>query len=459
MNVFKRIFERIGPRAGGGRPARAIVSLGSNIEPRAAYLERALAEIAAYPGAGRMRISPVIETRGVDVPADAADRLFLNQIALCETTLTAEAFARHLHETEARLGRVREVFHGPRTIDLDLVDFDGMVLDTPELTLPHPRARERDFVLDPLAAVGINWRRTPRRREAWVRLLRLPNLPTAPGDALAGAALAATLGAAHPAPWTVACVGLSALFFYVYGLVDNDLAGAWRDRIDAPERPLPAGTLSFRTVRAVRATAWGLALLAGACAGFPPLWWLFAGFLLAAIVVYNRWSTVWGMGLCRALNLLCGAAALWPATAACPLSAVLAIGLAAAGWMAYVAAVTRLSQGEERAHEPLGAGRYLWGLSAFLPLAGLWAANIPPALPAAGCLFMFVAWCQAVAPLGTVHDPLARRTAVGRTVGALLYVQVGFMLAQPSPIFLCAALVLWVAARLVRRAFSVHHGS
>ena len=60
-----------------------------------------------------------------------------------------------MHGIEDELGRVRTVRNGPRTIDLDLIDFGGISLSEPELTLPHPRAKEREFVMRPLAELGI----------------------------------------------------------------------------------------------------------------------------------------------------------------------------------------------------------------------------------------------------------------------------------------------------------------
>ena len=135
--------------------ARAVVALGSNMEPRVEFLVRALAALAALPGTRLLRASSVIETEPVDVPPAFAHMKFLNQAAVLETALDAFAFARRMHAIEDALGRVRTVRNGPRTIDLDLIDFDGMVLDTPELTLPHPRAAERDFVMVPLAELGI----------------------------------------------------------------------------------------------------------------------------------------------------------------------------------------------------------------------------------------------------------------------------------------------------------------
>ena len=133
------------------RPARAIVSLGSNVEPRAEYLARALEALDALPRTRLVKASSVIETEPVDVPPEFAHLKFLNQAALFETALEVRDFARRMHGIEDALGRIRTVRNGPRTIDIDLIDFDGIVLNDPDLTLPHPRAAERDFVLRPLA--------------------------------------------------------------------------------------------------------------------------------------------------------------------------------------------------------------------------------------------------------------------------------------------------------------------
>ena len=79
----------------------------------------------------------------------------MNQVAVFETAFSAREFSERMHAVEDSLGRIRTVRNGPRTIDIDLVDFGGMVSDDPELTLPHPRARERDFVMGPLAELGL----------------------------------------------------------------------------------------------------------------------------------------------------------------------------------------------------------------------------------------------------------------------------------------------------------------
>ena len=94
--------------------------------------------------------SRVIETKGVDVPEEFCDRDFLNQILILESSLPPLEFSRRMHAIEDRLGRVRTVKNGPRTIDIDLIKFGEVRMESEELTLPHPRAKERAFVMEPL---------------------------------------------------------------------------------------------------------------------------------------------------------------------------------------------------------------------------------------------------------------------------------------------------------------------
>lgn len=138
------------------KDVRVLVSLGSNVEPRADYLDQARAALAALPCTHLQKASSVIETEPVDVPSEFKSMKFLNQVLVLETALEPHDFARRMHAIEDRLGRVRTVRNGPRTIDIDLIDFNGLVSDDPQLTLPHPRAKERDFVLRPLAELGIS---------------------------------------------------------------------------------------------------------------------------------------------------------------------------------------------------------------------------------------------------------------------------------------------------------------
>lgn len=143
---------------------RAIISLGSNVEPRETYLRRACEALAHLPQTRFVCASRIIETEPVGVPPEYANLKFLNQIAVVRTTLDALTFSRHLHAIETALGRVRTVKNGPRTIDLDLIDFGAIRMETDELTLPHPRAAERSFVTEPLRELGLCLNLSPASR-------------------------------------------------------------------------------------------------------------------------------------------------------------------------------------------------------------------------------------------------------------------------------------------------------
>ena len=134
---------------------RAVVSLGSNVGDRPENLRRALAALSKLPQTRLLDASAVVETEPIDVPPEFADQKFLNQAAVFETTLSPLAFSRAMHGIEDRLGRVRTVRNGPRTIDLDLVLYGDVTMKTKTLTLPHPRARERAFVVEPLKELGV----------------------------------------------------------------------------------------------------------------------------------------------------------------------------------------------------------------------------------------------------------------------------------------------------------------
>ena len=134
---------------------RAAVSLGSNLGRRAANLRRALVALSRLPRTRLLDASEVVETEPVDVPREFADMKFLNQAAVFETELSPLEFSRAMHAVEDRLGRVRTVRNGPRTIDIDLILFGEVRMRTRELTLPHPRASRRAFVKEPLRELGL----------------------------------------------------------------------------------------------------------------------------------------------------------------------------------------------------------------------------------------------------------------------------------------------------------------
>ncbi len=132
--------------------ARALVALGSNVGDRRRTLERALEELCRLPGTCVVERSSFHETAPVGGPPGQGP--FLNAVAEVETRLSPRELLDGLLEIEKALGRVRTVRNGPRTIDLDLILFGDVVTEEPGLQVPHPRFRERAFVLEPLAEVA-----------------------------------------------------------------------------------------------------------------------------------------------------------------------------------------------------------------------------------------------------------------------------------------------------------------
>ena len=134
--------------------ARAVLALGSNLGDREGFLSFAVSSLSALPGTQLLAVSQQRETAPVDVPEAFADLAFLNMAVLVETTLSAEDLLTAALAIEAEAGRVRTVRNGPRPLDVDVILYEGVRSATERLTLPHPRAHERDFVLDPLRDLG-----------------------------------------------------------------------------------------------------------------------------------------------------------------------------------------------------------------------------------------------------------------------------------------------------------------
>lgn len=135
--------------------ARAVIALGSNLGDCAAHLDAAQSALSALPGTRILAAAKRYETAPVEVPAPYENLKFLNSALLVETALSPEALLTACLRIEAGAGRVRTVKNGPRPLDLDLILYEGVTSNTPFLILPHPRAHERDFVLLPLADLGI----------------------------------------------------------------------------------------------------------------------------------------------------------------------------------------------------------------------------------------------------------------------------------------------------------------
>ena len=125
------------------------VALGANLGERLENLRAAISALA--PDVYVLAESNVYETPPWGVTNQPA---FLNMVVKAETDLEPEALLKYLKQIEAELGREKSVRWGPRLIDLDILFYDDLVVNTPPLIIPHPRLHERGFVLVPLADVA-----------------------------------------------------------------------------------------------------------------------------------------------------------------------------------------------------------------------------------------------------------------------------------------------------------------
>ncbi|MFB6958958.1 2-amino-4-hydroxy-6-hydroxymethyldihydropteridine diphosphokinase [Streptomyces sp. NPDC056309] len=129
-------------------PKRAVISIGSNLGNRLETLQGAVDALEDTPGVRVKAVSPVYETEpwGVEPGSQPS---YLNAVVILKTTLPPSSLLERAHAVEEAFSRVRDERWGSRTIDVDIVAYAETVSDDPLLTLPHPRAHERAFVLAP----------------------------------------------------------------------------------------------------------------------------------------------------------------------------------------------------------------------------------------------------------------------------------------------------------------------
>ena len=132
--------------------AIAYLALGSNLGDRQDNIGRAIARLDAVPGVRVLRRSSLYETAPVGGPAEQGS--YLNAVVEVTSTLGPDDLFASLQGIETDLGRVRTVKDGPRTIDLDILLYGDLVIDSLRLTIPHPRLHERLFVLEPLDEIA-----------------------------------------------------------------------------------------------------------------------------------------------------------------------------------------------------------------------------------------------------------------------------------------------------------------
>jgi len=229
----------------------------------------------------------------------------------------------------------------------------------------------------------------------WLKLLRVVNLPTVPGDVLVGAAAAICWGgcgvASEQALERIALAAVSSVFLYLFGLVDNDIVGAATDS----GRPISDGQVSMASARIARMLCLVLGVATSASAAFFvssaegrdyavmfAICQIFVALaLVVAVLAYNRTKRPLLMGLCRGINVFLGATAIFPlpmwilAFVRAPLHAC-TVAVVVAVWTAYVAAVTKYSEGEESDPEKKRRVGLLVGGIVYLQLVALIAFTL-----------------------------------------------------------------------------------
>ncbi|MDH6126284.1 2-amino-4-hydroxy-6-hydroxymethyldihydropteridine diphosphokinase [Kitasatospora sp. GP82] len=128
-------------------PRHAVIALGSNLGNRLETLQGAVDALEDTPGVRITSVSAVFETEAVGGPGEQPN--FYNAVVVLRTTLPPSSLLERANAVEDAFGRVRTVRWGARTLDVDILAYEGVTSDDPQLLLPHPRAHERAFVLAP----------------------------------------------------------------------------------------------------------------------------------------------------------------------------------------------------------------------------------------------------------------------------------------------------------------------
>lgn len=227
--------------------------------------------------------------------------------------------------------------------------------------------------------------------KSWAKFFRVVNLPTVPGDVLAGAAACVAGGAvlSPDSALAVAAAALASIFIYMFGLADNDIVGAATDK----GRPIPDGEITLRAAKIASALCLAAAAACGAIGALPKFWWILATVLATNCALYNRNKHPVRMGLCRGVNVLCGGAAVagWEIVD----WRLFAVALV---WTLYIAAVTKYSEGEEADEAKKRRVGFLIGAIIYLQLAALLVFPVKIFLLAGAALLVLLRLMKSLLP-------------------------------------------------------------
>ena len=152
----------------------AYVALGANLAEPVEQVRAALVALTRLPESRLLRASSLYRTAPVGIHGQPD---FINAVAALETTLSPQALLTALFAIEAQFGRRRDFFRAPRTLDLDLLLFDDLIIDTLQLQLPHPRMHLRAFVMAPLVEIAPDCRIPGRgSAAAWLHAVSMQHI-------------------------------------------------------------------------------------------------------------------------------------------------------------------------------------------------------------------------------------------------------------------------------------------
>lgn len=152
--------------------ATVVVSLGSNLGKRKQNIKKALCAMTQVPEVEIVKVSQIVQTKALVMPGTPEQRDYYNAVAILETTLSPLALLEQLQMIEAKVGRVRQERWEPRVLDLDIIDYrvadKSLVITDNALTIPHPQATQRSFVLQPWASIEPNALLQEKTVEFWL---------------------------------------------------------------------------------------------------------------------------------------------------------------------------------------------------------------------------------------------------------------------------------------------------
>ncbi len=274
----------------------------------------------------------------------------------------------------------------------------------------------------------------------WLEFFRLPNLPSAMGDALAGAAVISYLTPdTETALSTIIAAALGSLLLYMWGLADNDIVDAERDKTEAPHRPIPSGRITIGEAKFARLLCIVPILPLSLLMASAQNWLKVVAILISAIFTYNRIKEkfplpgTFVMGMCRGLSMLSGAAALLKETNAITKPQITILSVLFLTWTLQTMSLTLIAIGEDKADAPITPLRYLPSLLPLMPVILLSftvsaSCSHQIALLTAISMASTVTWIKANCPLGKRHTPLIRRQTIGKLITTLFYLQGAYAL-------------------------------